>query len=159
MIRTAEKEDIEIIMEIYKKARAFMINQGNPNQWGNTHPAREMVKADIEKKQLYVWEQEGRICGVFAFIIGEDPTYKRIDEGSWQSEQIYGTIHRLAGDSAVKGVFSNCLTYCISRCSHLRADTHFDNHIMQHLLEKNGFEKRGIIYVQDHSPRIAYERI
>lgn len=31
--------------------------------------------------------------------------------------------------------------------------------IMQHLICKNGFQKCGIIYVEDGSPRIAYEKI
>ena len=29
---------------------------------------------------------------------------------------------------------------------------------MQRVFEKNGFEKCGIIYVEDGSPRIAYQR-
>ena len=27
------------------------------------------------------------------------------------------------------------------------------------ILEKNGFSRRGIVYVHDHSPRIAFERL
>ena len=41
----------------------------------------------------------------------------------------------------------------------LRADTHADNKIMQHLLEKNGFTKCGIIHVEDGTPRIAYQKM
>lgn len=37
-------------------------------------------------------------------------------------------------------------------------DTHKDNKITRHLIEKNGFAKCGIIYVADGSPRIAYEK-
>lgn len=37
-------------------------------------------------------------------------------------------------------------------------DTHQDNKITRHLIEKNGFAKCGIIYVADGSPRIAYEK-
>ena len=29
---------------------------------------------------------------------------------------------------------------------------------MQHLIEKNGFKRCGIIHIADGSPRIAYER-
>ena len=32
-------------------------------------------------------------------------------------------------------------------------DTHEDNEVMQHLILKNGFEKRGIIYTDDGSPQ------
>ena len=41
----------------------------------------------------------------------------------------------------------------------LRADTHADNKIMQHLLEKNGFTRCGIIHVADGTPRIAYQKL
>ncbi len=43
--------------------------------------------------------------------------------------------------------------------SNFRIDTHNDNKIMQHVIEKNGFIRCGIIYVKDGSPRIAYEKI
>jgi len=36
-------------------------------------------------------------------------------------------------------------------------DTHADNKPMQHLAEKHGFTRCGIIYTGDGSPRIAYE--
>ena len=44
-IRKAEKADLENILAIYKKARAFMAANGNPNQWGNNKPAKEQIEA------------------------------------------------------------------------------------------------------------------
>lgn len=40
----------------------------------------------------------------------------------------------------------------------MRIDTHENNKVMQHLIKKNGFQECGIIYVEDGSPRIAYEK-
>ena len=37
--------------------------------------------------------------------------------------------------------------------------THADNKIMQHLLEKNGFTRCGVIHVRDGSPRFAYQKL
>ena len=48
--------------------------------------------------------------------------------------------------------------FCEKKVPYLRADTHFDNHTMQHLLEKNSFERRGIIYLKNGDPRIAYQK-
>ncbi len=62
-----------------------------------------------------------------------------------------------SGENAGKGVFRECLAYCMSRISNIRIDTHRDNAIMRHLLEKHGFQECGIIYVEDGSPRIAYQ--
>ena len=43
---------------------------------------------------------------------------------------------------------------------HIRIDTHPDNLVMRALLERLGFQRRGIIHVQeDPDPRIAYERL
>ena len=47
-IRNATVNDYEEILRIYETARVFMKNTGNPNQWKNTHPSPETVKADIE---------------------------------------------------------------------------------------------------------------
>ena len=54
---------------------------------------------------------------------------------------------------------SPSVNWCLEHCESLRADTHADNKIMQHLLEKNGFTRCGIIHVADGTPRIAYQRL
>ena len=89
----------------------------------------------------------------------EDPTYLQIDDGSWLSDAPYGTIHQVASDGTIHGFFSQIVDYCWAQIPHLRVDTHADNQIMQHLIQKNRFERRGIIYVLNHSPRIAFERV
>ncbi len=70
-----------------------------------------------------------------------------------------GTLHRVAGDGKAHGIFDAIAKFCEQKISHLRIDTHEDNKVMQHLIEKNGFQRCGIIYVEDGSPRIAYEKI
>ena len=47
----------------------------------------------------------------------------------------------------------------MEHCQSLRADTHADNKVMQHLLEKNGFTRCGVIHVADGSPRFAYQKL
>ena len=156
-VRKAEFEDLPRILEIYAYARDFMAANGNPNQWGKTNPPRETLEADISRRELYVVEDGEGICGVFFFAMGEDPTYDRIDDGVWESDAPYGTIHRIASCGR-GGVFESCLAYCLGITRHLRIDTHHDNKVMQHVVEKHGFSRRGIIYIADGSPRIAYER-
>lgn len=159
MIRKATKDDFKKIEDIYAAARRFMAENGNPTQWKNNYPPAETIKADIENGDLYVVSDENDIHGVFAFIIGDDPTYREID-GSWLSEEKYGTIHRIAGDGKMKGIFSSAMSFCEEKIKHLRIDTHPDNKVMQKAIEKHGFEKRGIIiYKPDGSPRFAYEKI
>lgn len=150
--------DLPVVLDIYAYARSFMIKNGNPTQWAGGYPAKELLQDDVENRNLYVVEEAGRICGVFAFVIGPDATYARIEQGEWLSEGEYGTIHRVAGDGTMHGMLQKAVSYCEQRIPHLRIDTHQDNRIMQRAILKCGFQKCGIIYVSDGSPRIAYEK-
>ena len=133
---------------------------------------REIIDNDIAAGNLYVIEEadkeqqtEGtdnknsRVHGVFFFKMGEDATYNVIEDGSWLSGDTYGTIHRVAGDGQVHGVLTMAVQFCEQKIKHLRIDTHNDNKIMQHVIEKNGFKRCGIIHVKDGSERIAYEKL
>ncbi len=156
-IAPATPGDLDRVLEIYAYARKFMAENGNPHQWGTATPRKALLEEDVEKKQLYVVWENGVIHGVFFFFLGEDPTYKKIYEGAWHKNVPYGTIHRIASDGS-GGIFRACLAYCSSKCDYLRIDTHADNHIMQHVVEKAGFRRCGIIYIADGTPRIAYDR-
>lgn len=159
MIRLAERKDLSEIMRVYEVARGFMRKTGNPTQWNGGYPQENIVLDDIEKKQLFVLENEGLVCGAFAFLQGPDSTYLKIYDGKWQSDEPYFAMHRIASDGTVKGFFSLCADYCKKKCSHLRIDTHADNKVMQHVIEKENFVRCGIIHLANGDPRIAYEFI
>lgn len=156
-VRLAREEDLPRILEIYEYARALMARTGNPKQWGKTNPPRKTLEADIPAGNLYVVE-DGKIHGVFAWFTAPDPTYAYIEEGSWLSDTPYGTIHRVAADGS-GGVFGAVMAFAEKRIAHIRIDTHHDNKVMQHVLEKYGFSRRGIIYLANGDPRIAYEKV
>lgn len=158
-IRLAEKKDLVYILPVFEKAKAYMRKNGNHKQWGDDYPGAEVLSRDIEQKQFYVCEQDKKIHAVFAFIIGDDPTYHVIENGAWLNTEAYGTIHRLASDGKLSGVFAEVMRFCKGRIANLRADTHEDNTVMQELLKKEGFKECGIIYVRDGTPRIAYQLI
>jgi len=160
IIRKAKPNDLKQILKVYEKAREYMRQSGNPNQWGNNKPRQELLESDIAKGELFVGENDsGEINFVFAFILGADPTYSYIENGNWLSDAPYGTIHRIASDGKVKGVVKMAVDYCKNTISNLRIDTHEDNKTMQHVLEKLGFLRCGIIYIEDGTPRIAYQSL
>jgi len=159
IIRKATKDDLDEIMAVYDKARQFMRDSGNDRQWINGYPHRELVESDIEKSELFVCDEKGETAAVFAFIIGDDPTYAYIEDGSWKSNTLYGTIHRIGSTGKYRGMGKFCFDYCKSCIGHLRGDTHKANLNMQKQFINNGFERCGIIYVDDGTPRIAYEYI
>ena len=158
LIRLAQEKDFTEIQNIYAYARTFMAEHGNPTQWGTTSPKEEVLHQDIEKRQLYVIEEEGVLQGVFALIFGDDPTYRQIEQGAWIDERLYGTLHRIAAAPGAHGILKQVVDFAYGRMPHLRIDTHENNHVMQHLILKNGFEKCGIIHIADGTPRIAYEK-
>lgn len=159
VISKASENDMPQIMAIYEQARQFMKETGNATQWKDNYPPQALLWSDIAAGQLYVVKDDDCIHGVFVFFIGEDDTYKVIEDGSWMDDTEYGVIHRVASDGKVRGMVRTVAEYCSGRISHLRIDTHNDNKVMQRALEKCGFRKCGIIHIEDGSPRIAYEMV
>ena len=156
MIRAAKKYDMPEIMRVYEAARKFMAESGNESQWGQTYPPAETVAEDIENNRLFVLDSGG-IHGAFVFFFGTEPDYERVEGGSWQTASPSGIMHRVASDGATRGFFSQALSFCLSRAREIRIDTHRDNTVMQHVLEKNGFCRVGIVYIENGEERIAYE--
>ena len=159
-IRPTTYADIEALMAIFAYARAQMIADGNPTQWGDGYPSREQLMSDIQRGVSYIVEHNGHPCATFVFIIGDDPTYHYIEDGEWLDDTLpYGTIHRIASNGQERGIFPFVLHWCSAQCPNLRIDTHQDNARMIHLIEQAQFTRCGIIYTRDNSPRIAYQRV
>ena len=163
-IRKSETADISRIMEIYARARKFMAENGNPNQWGATNwPPEALIREDISNGNSYVClNDEDRIIGTFFYTQGDDiePTYREIEDGAWIEPGPYGVVHRVASDGTEKGTGAFCINWAYGQCGHLRMDTHGDNRVMQNLLKKLGFIHCGTIYVvEDNDPRLAYEKL
>ena len=157
LVRPATADDLNDIMRTYDAARLAMRECGNHAQWVNGYPQRDLLENDIEKKQLFVIEEDGVIHAAFAFILGDDPTYAYIEDGKWPNGKPYGTIHRIGTDGKIKGAVKAALDFALQYTDEVRADTHEDNRPMQHVLAKNGFVRCGIIYLENGDPRIAYQ--
>ena len=82
-VRKAAMADINEALRIYETAREYMRAHGNAFQWGSTYPPVDIVRSDIEKGNLFICEENGKAHGVFAFIMGDDPTYAVIEHGEW----------------------------------------------------------------------------
>ncbi len=158
-IRQSTLQDLDRIMDVYAKAKLFMASTGNGGQWINGYPSRDLITEDIHQGYSHVIvDPEQEVVSVFYFRIGEDPTYLHIYDGQWLNDAPYGVIHRLAGNGKVKGLASLCFDWCFRQCGNLRVDTHRNNLVMQHILQRNGFIRCGIIYIADGTERIAYQK-
>ena len=156
-IRKATLDDFNEIMSIYRSAQEFMIESGNPTQWGHSYPEKKLIADDIDSEVCHLICDESGVCGVFALFDNPEPTYQNIEGGEWLNDDVYVTIHRIASNGRTPGVFKCAVTYCKSISDNIRIDTHKNNSIMQNQIEKNGFKRCGIIHVRDGSERIAYQ--
>ena len=143
---------------------------GNLEQWAAPgFPPDDLLLRDIARGGGFVMLSDkispraslGRddktVIAYFALLPSPEPTYAHID-GAWLTDGPYGVIHRMASYPEVHGIFSAVIDFAAVRYPHIRIDTHRDNRIMQHLIAKHGFTYCGIIWLEDGTERLAYER-
>lgn len=168
LIRKTENFDIIHVMPIFEEARGTIAALGI-DQWQNGYPSEAVILADVEKKQSYVCEKAGTICGTFAIIDDGEPTYDKIFDGAWltgDGRGDYIAIHRVAISVSCRGSglsgkiieFATDFAERLGRKS-LRIDTHRGNMVMRRMLEKNGFCHCGTIFLENGDERVAYEKM
>ncbi len=158
-IRKTAMEDLDAALSLYARARQFMKENGNPSQWGDSHPPKSQVIEDIRRGHSYLCVEGGQTLGIFYYAKETEPTYAKIYGGAWLNDAPYGVMHRVAAPGAKKGVASFCVRWCLKESGgNIRIDTHKDNIPMQKMLEKNGFLQCGTIRLSDGSPRLAYQK-
>ena len=158
---------MEAIMQVMDAAKIIMRQSGNMYQWGEGYPSEAVIMSDIEKDGGFVIEEDdgedqssGNVVGYFAFLPSPEPTYQKIYDGNWlDDEKPYHVIHRIASLPDAHGIFSSIMNFCFARESNIRIDTHSDNTIMQHNIEKHGFTYCGIIYLASGDERLAYQKL
>lgn len=163
--RKAVESDIEDIMNIINKAQSYLKGLGI-DQWQNNYPNCDVIKKDIDNGDSYVLEKDGKLLGTVAVIFDGEKTYDIIYNGQWLSDGEYATIHRLAVDSNYRGlgissiILENIKKMCIeNNINSIKVDTHSGNLPMQKFLQKHGFIRCGIIYLEDGNERIAFEKM
>jgi predicted GNAT family N-acyltransferase len=163
---TNEIKYLDDVMNIINQAKLYFKNN-SINQWQDGYPNSDSIISDINNHVSYVLIDNDVVIGTMYFHIGDDPTYKYIENGQWLTKnQKYGIIHRIAVDENVKGksLALNLVNYAIKQCqinniNSIRIDTHKDNLSMQRFLLKNGFQSCGIIYLENGDQRIGFEKI
>ena len=165
IVRKMILEDMARVGEITDSTRIYFKNAGIP-QWQGPYPEREHIEDDIKKDQSYVCEIDGAVVGVCAIVGGVEVDYINIYEGEWKNDREYVCIHRVAVHPDAKG--KGVAAAFVSEASRIalehglydvKCDTHEINLSMRRMLEKNGFEYCGVIYLSsDGEPRVAYQK-
>ena len=157
IIRPATASDLPALRPVFEAAKAIMRADGNPTQWSAPgFPPGSLLLRDIARGGGYVIDGRSPRA-YFALLPSPEPTYDRID-GAWLTDEPYGVIHRIASYPEDHGIFAAIIDFAAARYPHLRIDTHRDNRIMQHLIDTAGFTYCGIIWLEDGTERLAYER-
>lgn len=158
-------EDINNVMKIINQAKEYF-KKNIINQWQDGYPNSDTIYTDIKNNSSYVLESENKILATAMVSFEEDKTYKNIYNGQWLNNGDYAVIHRIAVSEKDKGngIASAIIKEVEGLCKEngvnsIKIDTHKDNISMQKLLEKNAFKYCGIIYLEDGSERIAFEKL
>ena len=163
-LRLSNEKDLNEIMNIINEAKKFLENN-KVDQWQNGYPNKEVILNDINKNESYVIENNGEVVGTTALSFAGEKNYDKIYEGKWISNGPYAVIHRIAV-SKIKGlknigteILKKSEELCIANgINNIKIDTHEDNIPMQKLLLKNNYKYCGVIYLEDGSKRIAFEK-
>lgn len=165
ILRKTRKEEVNKVMKIINEGKVSLKSNG-VNQWQNGYPNEEVILVDISNDESYVLEHNDEIIGTTALSFRGEKTYDKIYEGKWISNGEYAVVHRIAvckidgiksvGTEILKEVERICL---LRNIKNIKIDTHEDNKVMQRLLSKNNYKYCGVIYLEDRSKRIAFEKV
>ena len=158
----ASQDDVQRCYEIIDIGRKFQQEQGF-TQWTEDYPNLNTVCNDVQNKKGYVVKVDGIIAGYMCIDFDGEPAYDNI-EGEWNLDAPYAVVHRMAFLAEFRGIgladtaWRLIEEHCKKRnVDYIRVDTDFLNKRMQHVLEKNGFKRCGVIIFQG-SEKIAYDK-
>ena len=161
-IRKARRTEAEVCYSFINDAREYHAKLGFI-QWHEEYPVLKTIIDDINAGIGYVFvDDNDEPIGYFCFIVGDEPAYKVI-EGAWLNDNPYAVVHRMAFSKNIrgKGACGEAMDLLKKLALSLgiktiRVDTQEENKVMQHILEREGFEHCG--YVQfDGGPKLAYQ--
>ena len=163
-IRRSELSDVSAIMELIADAQQFLRSCG-VDQWQDGYPTAQIIEQDIALGQSYLCVEQGRVVATAVLSAAGEPTYSTI-EGRWLNENGYVVVHRLAVSAAAtrRGLARVMMSYAEEFAksmglNDIRVDTHRDNKVMQHLLERLDYQFCGQITLQSQAKRLAYHKV
>lgn len=163
--RQAKISDLDQIVEIIELSKKYL-KETKVDQWQDGYPAKEDLIRDIESRNSYVLTNKDEIVATTVISLDGESTYNSIFNGEWITNEDYIVMHRVAVHDKYKGkgIFKELIKEAESLAlnkgiSSIKIDTHRDNISMQRAVVKNDFKKCGIIYLEDGSERIAFEKV
>ncbi|MBI6021782.1 GNAT family N-acetyltransferase [Clostridium perfringens] len=163
--RQANISDLDQIVEIIELSKKYL-KETKVDQWQDGYPAKEDLRRDIESGNSYVLTNKDEIVATTVISLYGESTYNSIFNGEWITNEEYIVMHRVAVHDRYKGkgIFKELIKEAENLALNkgifsIKIDTHRDNISMQKAVLKNDFKKCGIIYLEDGSERIAFEKV
>lgn len=163
--RQAKISDLDQIVEIIELSKKYL-KETKVDQWQDGYPAKEDLRRDIESGNSYVLTNKDEIIATTVISLEGESTYNSIFNGEWITNEEYIVMHRVAVHDRYKGkgIFKELIKEAENLALNkgifsIKIDTHRDNISMQKAVLKNDFKKCGIIYLEDGSERIAFEKV
>ena len=145
--RLGKNEDLDIIVKVFEKV-IYELGKEGIYQWDSLYPNEEVLKSDLEKKQLYVGIYDGKIVSIYVLNQECDEQYKN---GHWQYENAsFYVVHRLCVnyDFQHKGIGKKTMIHIENELRNknietIRLDTFSENIYAMKMYEKLGYVNVG----------------
>jgi len=162
MIRQGRNEDLPIIMKMVAETIHIMREEKN-DQWDEKYPTEDIFQQDIQKGNLYIWEEKGEVLGSISVDTNLPDEYKGI---LWRKESAAYTFHRLVIGAVArkKGMASHLIAHAEyvalqNQVPYMKIDTYSLNKKAQALFEKLGYIKSGeMTYHGKENPFYCYDK-
>lgn len=157
IIVKATMADLDSLENLVNDTKLYLKEAGIP-QWQGVYPNRDTLLKVISYERLYAVKEDDKVIGLFALVY-PDHNYDYIEDGKWLDDSEYIAIHRMAIDKDYKGkgYAGKVFDFVKENYDHIRIDTHKVNNAMNRAICKSNFKLCGTIYVEDGTPRNAYE--
>ena len=165
MVRSAKLSEIPQILNITRACAAAMIKNGI-YQWNEDYPNKEAFELDIERGELYVFEEDGQVIGTIVLSTLMDEEYVPVEWLTPSDKNIY--IHRVSvhPDLQGKGYAQKLMAFAEDYArknafASIRLDTFSQNKRNQKFYEARGFQRLGDIFFpkQSEHPFHCYELV
>lgn len=158
----AKMDELAICYAIIDEGRKFQKEQGFV-QWTDDYPNMDTIRDDIQDQKGFVIKDNGVIAGYMCIDLDGEPAYEGL-HGKWGADGPYAVVNRLAFSSSFRGkgntgsLFGLIEKLCAEKgVFNIRLNTYAENEKMRHIIEKNGFTRRGTVDFRG-GEKIAYDK-
>ncbi len=159
-IRPASIDDLDNVVSIVRSAARHLDEQGIL-QWDNVYPDRAILQGDIDRRNLFVLEEDGSLAALIALDEQQPPEYAG---AAWAYYGKVMVVHRLAiaPEHQGKKYASRMMDFAERKAAThgydaIRLDAFTQNPAALALYQRRGYRKAGTVRLR-MGLFVCYER-